>query len=148
MKSQKRIGLENSVAEPVSSLPMRIQCLLFIFIFGTVACSKPNATVEAHRQMVQIESGMIEQYNSQSSGNGQAGVIRVAVDQMDDVDLSQCPDNYLKSWDELVAHWEKWQLALELGDIKQAANLSEQSAAKAEALFKIAQREGFKPAGK
>ena len=148
MKSQKRIGLENSVAEPVSSLPMRIQCLLFIFILGTVACSKPNATVEAHRQMVQIESGMIEQYNSQSSGNGQAGVIRVAVDQMDDVDLSQCPDNYLKSWDELVIHWEKWQLALELGDIKQAANLSEQSAAKAEALFKIAQREGFKPAGK
>ena len=148
MKSQKRIELEYSAAEPVSSLPMRIQCLMFIFLLGAVACSKPSATAEAHRQMVKIESAMIEQYNSQSSGNLQAGVIRVAVDQMDDIDLSQCPDNYLKSWDELVAHWEKWQLALELGDIKQAANLSEQSAAKAEALFKIAQREGFVPASK
>ena len=148
MKSQKRIQLEILAPKSVSSLPMRIQCLMFIFLLGAAACSKPSATAEAHREMVKIQTAMIEQYNSKNSGNLQAGVITVAVDRMDDVDLSQCPDDYQKVWDELVDHWEKWQLALELGDIKQATKFSEQNPAKAEALLKIAQREGFEPEGK
>ena len=127
---------------------MRFQFLMFIFLLGVVACSKPNATIEVHRQMVAIESAMIEQYNTGQTALEQGGVIKLAVDKITEIDVSQCPADYQKTWDELIDLWEKWQLALEKGDTKQAATLSTQSPAKAEALFKIAQREGFEPAGK
>jgi len=121
---------------------------MLIFLLGAVACSKPNATIEVHRQMVAIESMMVEQYNTRQTALEQGGVIKLAVDKITEIDVSQCPADYQKTWDELIDLWEKWQLALEKGDTKQAATLSTQSPAKAEALFKIAQREGFEPAGK
>ena len=127
---------------------MRIHSLMFIFLLGACACSKPNATAEAHRQMVKIESAMIEQYNTRQTALEQGGAIKLAVDQITEIDVSLCPADYQKTWDELIDLWEQWQLALEKGDTNRATALSTQSPVKAEALFKIAQREGYEPARK
>jgi hypothetical protein len=121
---------------------------MFVFLLGAVACSKPSATAEAHRQMVTIESAMIEQYNTCQTALEQGGAIKLAVDKITEIDVSQCPVDYQRMWDELIDLWQQWQLALEKGNTNQAVTLSTQSPAKADALFKIARREGYEPAGK
>ena len=91
---------------------------------------------------------MIADYNSQTNALMQSGVVKIAVDRMDAVDLSECPADYLEAWDDLTDHWEQWHLALLNGDTNKAAQLSEESPAKADILFKIARREGYGPAAK
>jgi hypothetical protein len=91
--------------------------------------------------MAAMESAMIEQYNACQTALEQGGAIKLAVDQITEIDVSQCPADYQKTWHELIDLWQKWQLALEQGDTNRAATLSAESPVKTGALFKIAKRE-------
>ncbi len=98
-----------------------------LLVGGCSKASKVDAIIEAHNQLVEIESSMIDQYNGATLMAEQAEAIASAVRRMKRIEIKNCPQDYQNTWDDVIDLWTKWERALRSEDSGSAENLGSQS---------------------
>ncbi len=114
--------------------------LLSVFFIG--GCSKQDAIIEVHNQLVSIESSMIDQYNGATLMAEQAEAVASGVRRMKRIEIKNCPQDYQNAWDDVIDLWTKWERALRSEDFASADNLGSQSPTLVHKLNLIAKSHG------
>ena len=85
---------------------------------------------------------MIDQYNTNKTIETQAKVIERAIQRMEAVRITRCPDDYREAWDNLINLWRNWRYALEAGEIVRGNKLASQHNELCDRLNEIAREHG------
>lgn len=118
--------------------------LSFLFCIGSllIGCAEQNAIIKVHNQLVEIESTLVDSYNSSSTLESQAKAIGFGIEEINRIDISGCPTDYQDAWNDLINNWREWNSALEKGDIEEADIAFENSYANIIKLNRIAESHG------
>jgi hypothetical protein len=115
---------------------------LFCISFLLVSCTKQNAIIEAHNQLVKIESTLVDRYNSSSTLESQAKAVAYGIEQINRIGISECPTDYQDAWNDLINGWREWKRTLEKGDIEGADIINTNCYRKVIKLNRIAESHG------
>jgi len=124
----------------LSFLSLAISALL-------IGCGKQDAIIDAHNEMVEIESDLVKEYNANFLAQGQADALGNAIRKIQKIDVSDCPEDYQEAWRDLIKLWRDCKAALESGNIDLANILIGQNPKKASKLNRIAKSHGVKILG-
>ncbi len=105
---------------------------------------KAQAITEVQNKLAPIENAMADEINEGKSTQDQADAVKMAVQKMEAIDTSKCPEDYRAVLNELLQVWKNLQKAYEETDQEAVTRLFDQWRLKANRLNEIAKSHGIR----